>query len=260
MITDNERRYALAYAKQHAIWERKLMPIFYRAIYECVKPVLSTFNPHDARTDVWQTAYKKAYKLIGVSAARNEYLYLKRNNTKADIISFLNDLFAQRMSAYGALVGFDFQTDLTATTQDQIRKALEEAGRTFATNSQTARLIRQYTLGDIGKARALLIARTETTTASNLAKIEGAKEYFSEVGETTGYKMWITRMDGKERHDHMVINETAVPFNSVFDVGGFDGNVPGDPKLPGKERIRCRCTFVTLTAAGYRRRFGGGWG
>ena len=255
-ITDNERRYALAYATQHAVWERKVMPIFYRALADSLMPVLRTLNPLDLRRDVWQPAYVKAYKLIGVQAARKEYQYLKRNEQKDDVISFLNQLFADRMAAYGATVGFDFENDLSDTTIEQIRKALEEAGRAAATNSQTARLIRDYTLGDIGKKRALLIARTETTTASNLAKIEGAKEYFKEIGESEGYKMWITRMDGKERHDHAEVNETAVTFSSQFDVGGFNATAPGDPKLPGKERIRCRCTFVTLSAAGYRRRFG----
>jgi len=255
-ITDSERRYAEAYAKQHAIWERKVMPIFYKALAQSVLPVIKSLDVNKLNHDVWQEAYVKAYRLIGVQAANKEYQYLKRNNIKADFLTFLNDLFAANMSAYGATVAFNFSNDLNQTTIEQIQAALAEAGRIYATNTQTAALIRQYTLGDIGKQRALLIARTETTTASNFAKIEGAKEYFKEIGESKGYKMWITRLDGKERHDHMVINETAVPFNSEFNVGGFNGNVPGDPKLPGKERIRCRCTFVTLSAAGYRRRFG----
>lgn len=254
----NIKQYAAQYAKWHAKYEKKLLATFYSAIAESIKPVLSSLDVNDVRRDVWREAYIKAYKITGVWFARQEYLQLKRNNTKFDVISFLNDLFAQRMAAYGAQVAFYFETDLTETTQEQIRRALSDAAAQGLTNQATARLIASYTVGVIGRNRAALIARTEVTTASNLAKIEGAKEYFKEIGETGGYKMWISRADSKVRPDHVSVNETAVPFNEPFDVGGFEGQQPGDPKLPAKERVRCRCTFVTLSAAGYRRRFGNG--
>jgi hypothetical protein len=251
-------KYAADYAKQHAYYEKRVAPIFYRALADSVLPVIQTLNPNNLRKDVWQPAYKRAYKLVGQSAAMREYKFLKRTNQKDDIVSFLNDLFAQRMSAYGVQIGFNWENELTDTTLTQIQKAFADAGLGSYSNRQTADLIYKYTLGVIGRNRSMLIARTETTTATNYAKIEGAKEYFKEIGEADGYKMWISRNDSHVRHDHILVNETAVPFNSTFDVGGFDALVPGDPSLPGKERIQCRCTFVSLSAAGYRRRFGKG--
>jgi hypothetical protein len=254
-LTDADRRYATQFAKLHATMERKVQSIFYKALAESVVPVFETLNINNVRSDVWLPAYQKAYRIVGQRFALNEFKYLKAQDQK-DLISFLNDLFAQRMAAYGAAVAFKFSQDLTDTTIERIQAALAYASEHFYTRSQTARLIKEYTLGTIGKARSLLIARTETTTAANIAKVEGVKEYFRELGQdvNTGYKVWITRIDGRERHDHEIANEQAVLFNEKFEVGAEQANVPGDPTLSGKERIRCRCTFISMTAEGYRRR------
>lgn len=249
------RKYAAQYAQWHAQWERKVQPIFYRALVNSIKPVIENLDITYLNRDVWQDAYKKAYRLIGVQAGRREYQNIKTTSGK-DIASFFNEVFANDMASYGALVAFNFSNDLNQTTTEQIQKALVFAAENYYTRSQTARLIYEYTLGKIGRARALLIARTETTTASNYAKLKGAKEYLKEIGASTGYKMWITRLDGRERHDHAIANNEAVLIDDKFEVGGEFCNTPGDANLSGKQRIRCRCTFVTLSEAGYWRRFG----
>lgn len=253
----NIRQYAKDFAKLHARLERKVAPIFYAALVKTVQPVLLSLNPDDLLQAPWIAAYKKAYSTYTIAAAA-EYQQLKQENPikdEGDILQFFNEQWRLLMQKYGNDIGWDFATDLNDTTINQIRRAIADGNANYATNTELSRLIRKYTLGDIGKARALVIARTETTTGVNLAKIEGAKSYFAEIGESQGYKMWISRADSHVRHDHMTVNETAVPFEDEFTVGGFNANVPGDPKLPAKERVRCRCTFVSLSAAGYRRRF-----
>ena len=250
----NIRQYQKEYDRLHARLEKKVGPVFYKAIADSVAPVLLSLNPDDVLQAPWMEAYKKAYATYTI-AAQYEYQQLQKENPTKGILDFFNEQWRLLMIKYGNNVAFDFVTELTETTKNQIRKALAQGAEDYATNSQLARLIRQFTLGVIGKQRALLIARTETTTGTNLAKIEGAKSYFNEIGEANGYKMWISRADAHVRHDHMIVNETSVPFDEDFTVGGFLGNVPGDPKLPAKERIRCRCTFVTLSQAGYNRRF-----
>jgi len=235
--------------------ERKLAPIFYKALAQTVAPALISLNPDSVLQAPWIAAYKRAYSMLTVFS-KQEYLQLKSENpTKAEV-SFFDEQWRLLMEKYGNDIAFDFATELNETTINQIRRAIAEGNADFATNSQLARLIRQYTLGDIGKVRSLLIARTETTTGANKAKEIAARSYFDEIGEESGYKLWITRMDGHERHDHAIVNNTAVPFDDEFTVGGFKGNLPGDPKLPAKERVRCRCTFVSLTERGYRKRFG----
>lgn len=249
------RQYAKDFAILHARMERKLAPIFYKALAETVTPVLSSLNPDSILQAPWINAYNQAYAQL-IVFSRQEYKQLKANNPTKDEISFFDEQWRLLMQQYGNDIAWDFATDLNDTTIAQIRRAIADSGADYLTNSQTARLIRQYTLGDIGKVRSLLIARTETTTGANKAKEIAAKTYFDEIGETEGYKMWVTRMDGHERHDHATVNNTAVPFNDNFTVGGFEANLPGDPKLPAKERVRCRCTFVNLTKRGYERRFG----
>jgi len=237
--------------------ERKLAPIFYKALVQTVAPVLISLNPDSILQAPWIAAYKRAYSMLTVFS-KQEYLQLKSENpTKAEV-SFFDEQWRLLMEKYGNDIAFDFATELNETTINQIRRAIAEGNADFATNSQLARLIRQYTLGDIGKVRSLLIARTETTTGANKAKEIAARSYFDEIGEESGYKLWITRMDGHERHDHAIVNNTAVPFDDEFTVGGFKGNLPGDPKLPAKERVRCRCTFVSLTERGYQKRFPNG--
>lgn len=256
----NIRQYRREYARLHKRWELKARSIFYEALGNSIRPVLSSLNPDDLNQSVWVPAYKEVYSLIGKEAAANEYRQLRTENPiKADEdIVFFNENWRLLMERYGTEVALEIIADLNEATKSQIRKALAEAGANYATRTETARLILDYTMGDIGKMRALRIARTETTTAANKAKEYGAKTYFDEVGETQGYKMWISRADSKVRHDHMTVNDTAVPFDSVFNVGGFPAKLPGDNTLPAKERVNCRCSFVALSAAGYRRRFGNG--
>jgi len=251
------RQYQKEFDRLHARLERKVAPIFHKALITTVTPVLSSLNENDLLIEPWIVAYRKVYESFTI-AAKKEYQQLKRENpTKDDIsvVDFFNEQWRLIMQKYGNDIGWDFATDLNDTTIKQIRKAIAEGNAEYATNTQLARLIKEYTLGLIGKQRSLLIARTETTTGTNLAKIEGAKTYFKEIGESQGYKMWISRADSHVRHDHVTVNETAVPFEDNFIVGGFEAIVPGDPKLPAKERIRCRCTFVSLSQAGYNRRF-----
>lgn len=255
----NIRQYRIEYARRHHNWERRVRGIFYRALAASVKPAIASLQSGSVSQTPWINAYKKAYALIGKEAARFEYKNLKSENpikAEGDAISFFDEQWRLFMERYGSEVALDIITDLDAYTRSRVEKALADSFAQGLTNSQTARLIQQYALGKEGRLRALRIARTETTTAANRAKELGADTYFKEIGETQGYKMWISRADAKVRHDHSSVNETAVHFDEPFNVGGFEGNLPGDPKLPAKERVNCRCTFVALSAAGYRRRFG----
>lgn len=93
--------------------------------------------------------------------------------------------------------------------------------------------------------RAVVIARTETVSAYNGAtqdafELMAEEELFEEGLE----KVWLASMDGRTRDSHFAADGQRVPLDSSFMVGGFPGLYPGDPLLPAKERIQCRCTVL----------------
>ncbi len=246
--------YAFRHSKRHSVWERKAAPIFYKAIADSVAPVLRTLNPDDIRRDVWVDAYQKVYSLVGTKAAVYEYNFLKRDSIKAAGGNpFYNEIWRQAMIKYGQDMGIGFSDTLTDTTLNQIRAALVFGTANYYTNEQIAQAIRDYTMGNIGKARAFRIGRTECTTCSSIGKMEASKTYFKEIGEEEGYKMWITREDSAVRSSHVQENRTMVKFDENFKLEHGKGMYPGDPNLPAEDRVNCRCSFVAMSKRQYLR-------
>lgn len=93
--------------------------------------------------------------------------------------------------------------------------------------------------GDLGKA--VRIAWTEThraeEEAANLVR-EKARERlnFEEV--------WLSTLDGKTRRTHRRMDGKTKDAEGFFDVNGNKARFPGDPRLPAKEVVHCRCTSV----------------
>lgn len=93
--------------------------------------------------------------------------------------------------------------------------------------------------------RAVVIARTETVSAYNGAtqdafEVMAEADLFDEGLE----KVWLASMDARTRDSHFAADGQRVPLAGSFIVGGFPGRYPGDPLLPAKERIQCRCTVL----------------
>jgi hypothetical protein len=64
-------------------------------------------------------------------------------------------------------------------------------------------------------------------------------------------KKWNTQGDSKVRDEkkanHVAMNGKTIPIKNKFRVaGGGLGMYPGDPELPPRQRINCRC-FLTYT-------------
>jgi uncharacterized protein with gpF-like domain len=88
------------------------------------------------------------------------------------------------------------------------------------------------------KWQAMRIARTETTTAMNLAT--------NQAGIDSGVaidKEWISAGDGNERESHAELNGQRVDGNDAFPNGLM---YPGDPSGDASEVINCRCTFLQI--------------
>jgi uncharacterized protein with gpF-like domain len=95
------------------------------------------------------------------------------------------------------------------------------------------------------KAQALRIARTETTTATNLATLLAAQDSEYELEKT-----WISAQDNRTRRppkspfDHLDMNGVKVDAMQPFFVGGEELEYPGDPNGAAGNIINCRCKIV----------------
>jgi uncharacterized protein with gpF-like domain len=88
------------------------------------------------------------------------------------------------------------------------------------------------------KWQAMRIARTETTTAMNLATNQAGID-----SEVLLDKEWISADDGNERPSHAELNGQRVDGNDAFANGLM---YPGDPSGDASEVINCRCTFLQI--------------
>jgi len=95
------------------------------------------------------------------------------------------------------------------------------------------------------KAQALRIARTETTTATNLATTLAAENSDYQLQKT-----WISAQDNRTRRppkspfDHLDMNGVTVDAERPFFVGGEELEYPGAPNGQAGNIINCRCKVV----------------
>jgi hypothetical protein len=91
------------------------------------------------------------------------------------------------------------------------------------------------------------IARTETTTAANLAALTS-----SEVSGFEMQKEWISAIDNRTRRgikskfNHYDMNGVRVDLNQDFNVSGEKMMFPGDIKGSAGNVINCRCTVAQI--------------
>lgn len=93
--------------------------------------------------------------------------------------------------------------------------------------------------------RARTIARTESTAAYNAGTLSGFLGYAAQTGGRWE-KAWLAVDDDRTRHSHNVADGQRVPLILPFSVGGHPGMHPGDPELPAKEVINCRCGMLLV--------------
>jgi len=111
--------------------------------------------------------------------------------------------------------------------------------KNYSVSQMRAYLERKLNSPSFTRVRSLRIARTETTTAAN----HGAFQV-SEESDLVLDKEWISVMDDRTRHDHLVENGQTAPRDENFKMA--DGSLmmfPGDPKGSAKQVINCRCTY-----------------
>jgi uncharacterized protein with gpF-like domain len=180
------------------------------------------------------------YVEAGTAAARRQYATLTAAKAQAPPAVLLS--WAQRLQGFIRTEGAAAVRGITETTRAQVRRILAQAAASGEGVAAAARALRNE-VAALARARSLAIARTELVSSASLGSLLGA--------QATGLKLekvWISAKDGRVRPTHASANGQGAPLqDGMFVVGGYRCRYPGDPMLPARERVNCRCTV------GYRK-------
>ncbi len=138
---------------------------------------------------------------------------------------------------------------VTHTTLEGLWKTISDGLADHKSNAQIAAMISSDPSGLFSMARAMLIARTEVTTAM-CAGIEGTIRATNNdpYADPMGIE-WHSIDDEDTRPTHVKAGgQVILPGNDRFDIGGFPARFPGDLTLPAKERCNCRCANIEVWA------------
>jgi hypothetical protein len=183
------------------------------------------FNGASSRVDAilkatsfatFEDAGKFALEQLGVKAAdfelRNEHI---------------RELLLERRSA-GIFATRNFVDEVFSTITNQFY----ELGRNPYHQDFLDEL--KSSLGYKSDWQAKRFSLTETGIASELAQAETYRR------NGVGSKRWNIQ-DVNTRDAHLALSGVVIAMADQFDVGGFEGDHPLDPKLPASELVNCHC-------------------
>ena len=246
----SQTKYHRTWLKLHKGYEKYAYPIIKKALDDQIQPVikmidegnfdvLDTYLPYVMNTTSIRESLFEIYPVIGRSAAEFSYDWITDRETKA--LSFFNAEWIQEMVDYFLLNAGNKIQGITDTTLKYMRALLAESANRNLSRRDQAKFI-QETLNDpaYNRNRALVIARTESTTAANKGIQVGA-----ESSDYVVEKKWLPTLDRRTRRDHMIAGFLEpVPINGFFIVGGNSMEHPGDAKAPADQVVNCRCTIL----------------
>jgi hypothetical protein len=253
-------KYHKAYLKLHGEYERYAYPIIKKALDEQIKAI-TNFTNEDNFDDLeiyiqflvdqkpLYDGLEKIYRKVGISAATFSYDFIRNSVPKSKkdfVLDFFNAEWFRDITDFFRLIGGNKVTGIDQTTIDKIKTVLGNIlGQNLSRRDQ-AKLFEQ-TLNDpaFNRARSLVIARTEATTAANYGINLGAQSSDYEVG-----KFWINTKDKRTRTSHLAMKQNVIEINQPFNVGGVSMMYPGDPlgspiSQLAKEVVNCRCVMAT---------------
>ena len=134
-------------------------------------------------------------------------------------------------------VGVERAAQIFGTTADQVRAAVARGTAEGLSVSQIAADLRARA-PSLSLARAVVIARTETHSASMWSQVEAIKDTGLELR-----KQWIAAKDERTRVDHASMDGETVNMDQAFNVGGEELMFPGDPSGSPENIINCRCVM-----------------
>lgn len=167
--------------------------------------------------------------------------------TKADPTlgaGFFSQTFIDFMASYAVNEAGQHIKSITDTTRKLIKESLTDSAKNNYDIRKTARQLKAAAGGPITKNRAMLIARTETTSAANHGQYLTAKGFGIEL-----QKEWIATRDGRTRDTHAAADGKIVDMEDYFSVGGSLMKYPGDPKGGAPNVCNCRCVVAFVPKA-----------
>jgi hypothetical protein len=255
----NKPQYLRDWKRLHHTLEQQAYPHFKRALDEQCKSV-SNFITHHSVSQVSshlsvlvteqpiKTAYLSVYQRAGVSGATFTYNNIEKmvKGSKAlelaqkDLPSFFSEKWRKLMSLFFHTQAADRVTSVTDTTKERIQQLLDEA-QGMPISQQASYIQEQLDSPDFNRNRALVIARTETTTAANYGAQLGGQDSDYEVG-----KQWLAVLDANTRPDHADASGQLVDMGDTFTVGSSAMLYPGDMSAPANEVVNCRCSMAVV--------------
>ena len=168
---------------------------------------------------------------------KNQYHINKKSIEPAKLnIGFFSQTYVDNMTRYAKATGGNLIKDVDETTRKSIKDALVKAGEQRLGTKETARLIKKAS--GFSTARALTIARTETTAAAEAGSYIVAQSWNMPMTST-----WVC-MFKNSRVSHINAHGQVVKLGDNFDIGGFKMKSPGDnlQGAPAAEIVNCKCT------------------
>ena len=249
-------KYHKTYLKLHKEYEAYAYPIIKKALDDQTGVVADFVNEDNfdnielyiqflVQQKPLYSGLEKIYTKVGVSAATFSYDWIRNSvpkNKKDFIIDFFNAAWYEEMVNYFRLIGGTKVTGIDDTTRNIVKNLLANIlGQNLSRRDQ-AKLFEE-SLNDpaFNRARSLVIARTESTTAANFGINMGAESSDYEV-----QKFWInTREPGRTRPSHLAMTRDRIALNQPFMVGGVPMMYPGEVGAPAAEVVNCRCVMAT---------------
>jgi len=250
----NSEQYVRDWKRLHHNIEQQLYPIFKAALTAQTNPVRDFVKTHPfadlsshlsvlVSKQPMQVAYNTAYQKAGVRGAQFSYASIQRAGKRkaaTDTPGFFSEYWRKLMSLFYNTQSAERIQGVTDTTKAQIQKLLDEANEQGLTTSETATYIEDALADpDFNRVRAMLIARTESTTAANYGASLG-----NESADYLTAKTWLAVLDANTRPDHIDASGQQVASDDFFIVGGYEAMYPGDVSLPVGEVANCRCVVA----------------
>jgi hypothetical protein len=248
-------KYHKTYLKLHKEYEAYAYPIIKKALDDQTGAVADFVNEDNfdnielyiqflVQQKPLYSGLEKIYTKVGVSAATFSYDWIRNSvpKTKKDfIIDFFNAAWYEEMVNYFRLIGGTKVTGIDQTTMDKVKTLLANILGQNLSRREQAKLFEQ-SLNDpaFNRARSLVIARTEATTAANFGINMGAESSDYEVK-----KFWINTRDARTRPSHLAMTKDRIDLNQPFNVGGVSMMYPGEVGAPAAEVVNCRCVMAT---------------
>lgn len=247
------RLYLLGYAKFTKALKKQIEPII--ASLEGTQQIvlINAMSTELITTLPIQQAFNEFISIVGDRSAKKTYQLFMRSLPESGNISvgFGSDIFKAQMQEYLNTIGGQHIKDITDTTRKLVGKAFTDGIEAGDNTRQLAKRIESYTLGSNGsglegrinvKARALMISKTETLMASEIAKDLQINEsvYLYE-------KKWHHDHPKTPRTTHLAVaNNKPIDKDKPFNVGGVNMMYAGDPKGGAENVINCKCSTIYI--------------